>query len=37
MNKKEKIVRMLESADERQLRLIYRHIVALLGLDVKKC
>lgn len=29
---KQKIIELLDRADERQLRLIYRHIMALLGL-----
>ena len=28
---KEKIIKMLERADERKLKLIYFHIMALLG------
>lgn len=30
---KQKIIEMLEKADERALKLIYHHIKALLGLD----
>lgn len=29
---KRKIIELLDRADDRQLKLIYRHIVALLGL-----
>ena len=33
---KKSIVRMLECADERKLRLIYIHIKALLGNNLRK-
>lgn len=31
-NVKEEIIKMLESADDRALKLIYHHIKALLGM-----
>ena len=35
MDTKQRIVELLDHADHRQLRLIHRHIVALLGVDLR--